>query len=454
MLTASLAGCGAHHHSALARGRVVSHRARLTNAHPCRGQPGFTCATLRVPLDHAGQRSGTLALAVGLANSHVAPRGVLLFLTGGPGQPGIPFLTRIRTRLRTELAGYRLVMLDQRGTGRGALECPALQRAAGASDLTVVPPATVAACARSIGTARRYYATAETVADVDELRIALGVQRLTLDGVSYGTFVAERYALAYPTHVARLVLDSVVPQTGADPLYRAALSRSAVVLRSVCMAERCGWDPAADLAAVVSRLHDGPAVLNALVADSVAAPDFPGVLDDLHVARAGHPGRLDAFLAAVQRGEAVPAAALSQGLHESTLCQELASPWDPAATSARRTAVLSALAASTPSSELYPFDRATATGNGLAQGCLAWPVTNPPQVPGGAATARLPPVPVLLLSGERDLSTPLPWARAEAAMAPRGKLLEVPGAGHSVQLRARNPDVRRAVARFLGAAFA
>ena len=447
-LIALLARCGAGHQSDTTRARDVPKRARLTGAHPCPGQRGFTCATLRVPLDHAGHAGGTLSLAVGLRGAG-APRGVLLFLTGGPGQPGVPFLTRIETKLRTELAGYRLVMFDQRGTGAGALECPGLQRAAGASDLTVVPAAIVAACARSIGASRLYYSTAETVADIDELRVALGAQRLTLDGVSYGTFVAERYALTYPTHVARLVLDSVVPQAGADPLYRAALSRSAVVLRSVCAAERCGWDPAADLAAVVARLHDGPAILNALVAESVAAPDFPGMLNALHAARAGRPGRLDALLAVVQRDEAVPASYLSQGLHESTLCPELAPPWDPAAPGTQRAATLSKLADSTPPADLYPFDRATATGNGLAQGCLAWPATPPPDGPDGAPSARLPAVPVLLLSGERDLSTPLPWVREEAAMAPHGQLLEVPGAGHSVQLRARDPSVRRTVARFL-----
>jgi pimeloyl-ACP methyl ester carboxylesterase len=379
-----------------------------------------------------------------------APRGVLLFLTGGPGQPGIPFLTRIHTRLGGELAGYRLVMFDQRGTGAGALHCPGLQSAAGASDLTVVRPAIVAACARSIGASRRYYTTSETAADIDALRAALGARQLTLDGVSYGTFVAERYALAYPTHVARLVLDSVVPQAGADPLYRAALSRSGVVLRSVCAAERCGWDPVADLAAVVARLHDGPALLDALVADSVGAPDFRGVLGALHAAHAGRTGPLDGFLAAVRRADDVPAGYLSQGLHESTLCEELSPPWDPAVSGARRSATLSALVAATPEADLYPFDRATAIGNGLAQGCLAWPATRAPDVPDGASSAQLPPVPVLLLSGERDLSTPLPWARAEAALAPRGQLLEVPGAGHSVQLRARDPAVRRAVARFLG----
>lgn len=445
-----LTACGAHHHSTVTRSAAAPARVVLTGAHPCPGERGFTCSTLRVPLEHTGQTGGTLALAVGAATVRAAPRGVLLFLSGGPGQPGIPFLTLIQARLHAALAGYRLVMFDQRGTGAGALDCPALQHAAGASDLTVVPAATVAACAHSIGAARRYYTTADTVADIEALRTALGARRLTLDGVSYGTFVAERYALRYPTHVARIVLDSVVPQAGVDPLYRPALSRSATVLRSVCAAERCGWDPVADLAAVVRRLHDGPAVLNALVADSVAAPTYPGVLDALHAAPAGHPGRLNAFLAAVKRDEAVPASFLSQGLHESTLCLELAPPWDPARSGAQRAATLSALAASTPAADVYPFDRATAAGNGLAQGCLAWPPTPPSPVPDGAPSAELPAVPILLLSGERDLSTPLPWARAEAALAPDGQLLEVPGAGHSVQLRARDPGVRRSLAQFLG----
>jgi pimeloyl-ACP methyl ester carboxylesterase len=407
------------------------------------------CSTLRVPLDHAGQSGGTLTLAVGSAGGTDARRGVLLFLTGGPGQPGVPFLTRIQTRLHAALAGYRLVMFDQRGTGSGALDCPALQDAAGASDLTVVPPGTIATCARSIGETRRYYSTAETVADIETLRVALGTPRLTLDGVSYGTFVAERYALAHPTHVARLVLDSVVPQTGVDPLYRAALSGSARVLRSVCAARRCGWDPAADLAAVVRRLHDGPALLDALVADSVAAPEFPGVLEDLHAARSGRPQALEALMAVVRRDDEAPAGFLSQGLHESTLCLDLASPWDPGASPGQHAATLSALARSTPASDVYPFDLSTATGNGLAQGCLAWSSTQPPAVSDGAPEAKLPPVPVLLLSGEHDLSTPLAWARAEAAMAPDGQLIEVPGAGHSVQLRARDPRVRLTLARFL-----
>jgi pimeloyl-ACP methyl ester carboxylesterase len=58
-------------------------------------------------------------------------------------------------------------------------------------------------------------------------------------------------------------------------------------------------------------------------------------------------------------------------------------------------------------------------------------------------------VPTLLLAGDRDLSTPLPWAREQAAHTPQGRLVVVHGAGHSVQSRAPGGAGRRAVQRFL-----
>ncbi|OXM42732.1 esterase, partial [Amycolatopsis thailandensis] len=66
---------------------------RLENPRPCAHDARFTCSTLTVPLDHRGRTRGTLKLQVATANNADAPRGVLLFLTGGPGQPGVPFST-------------------------------------------------------------------------------------------------------------------------------------------------------------------------------------------------------------------------------------------------------------------------------------------------------------------------------------------------------------------------
>ena len=73
------------------------------------------------------------------------------------------------------------------------------------------------------------------VADLDDLRRALGAEQWTLDGVSYGTFVAERYAIAHPKSVKALVLDSVLPHVDPqadDALYLTGLRATARVLRA------------------------------------------------------------------------------------------------------------------------------------------------------------------------------------------------------------------------------
>jgi pimeloyl-ACP methyl ester carboxylesterase len=201
---------------------------QLSEPAPCKAIARATCATLRVPLDHSGRTPGTLDLRVAMAGPEGAP--VLVLLSGGPGQPGLPFLAPSRTRLGAVARRLRLVVIDQRGTGRRPLRCPALQRQMGASDLTPPTAAAVRTCATRIGAARRFYATTDTVADLEALRQALGADRLALDGVSYGTYVAERYALAHPDRVSRLVLDSVVPHAGATVFSEVSIKATIRVL--------------------------------------------------------------------------------------------------------------------------------------------------------------------------------------------------------------------------------
>src|SRR5438045_5970642 len=119
----------------------------------CPDAPAFTCSTLTVPLDHSGHVPGTLALRIAAQDAD-APRGVLIFLSGGPGQPGEPFAYRVASRLGPATAGFRIVMLDQRGTGAGALRCRALQRQMGTSDLAVPSRAAGRACAAAVGPQR------------------------------------------------------------------------------------------------------------------------------------------------------------------------------------------------------------------------------------------------------------------------------------------------------------
>ena len=412
---------------------------RLTGTHTCPGQTGFECSTLIVPLDWSGKTRGTLRLAVAARSGGTAPRGVLLVLTGGPGQPGAPFISRLSSRLGDVARQYRVVMIDQRGTGAEALQCTQLQAQMGFSDLQPPTPGAVRACAAAIGPKRAFFGTDDVVRDLDRLRQALGVSRMAIDGTSYGTYVAERYALAYPGRVSRLVLDSVVPHFASGQLETQAFPRVAQVLRNVC------GSCADDLAAVVARDHDGPQLLDLIVAYSVFDPTYGALPRALRLAREGGRADLDAVLRPVRAAESQTLASdLSQGLHASTLCEDWLWPWgSSAAPLAGRKAALDRYAARLPGSALGPFDRATVTGNGIMQQCLYWPPTPPTPQPRAGAKILAP---ALLLAGDRDLSTPLAWPKAELKLIPHGKLVLVHGSGHATQ---STQSGQAAVERFL-----
>jgi pimeloyl-ACP methyl ester carboxylesterase len=432
-------------------------RPKLTDPHPCPGQPGFTCSTLTVPLDHTGRVPGTLDLPVATADNVTAPKGVLLFLTGGPGQGGVGTITRIATQRLPEVAkDYRFVMLDQRGTGaQGALRCPGLQAQMGSSDIATPTPDAVTECARILGDTAPLYSTDQSVADFDQLRQALGVPKMVVDGVSYGSFTAARYAIAHPGNVSKVVLDSVLPHhsTPSATLYLTGLTAEARVLRLACsVAPACGFDPAEDLAWVVRHRStaDGVKIFDAIVAYEFNDPTYRDqaagdVIGALHAARGGAPDWLDELVKGYTTEDVDPAA-YSTGLHAATLCADQRFPWGTSETPvALRQPLLSLAARTLPAQATWPYTTAVATRQGFIQGCLPWPAERV----GSNPAARLPDVPVLLLNGDRDLSTPLEWAREEAAQAPRGRLVVVPGESHSIQNRERGHAGRDALISFL-----
>lgn len=383
-----------------------------------------------------------------MANNVDAPRGVLVWLVGGPGTPGVSLTADITSGFDPAvLRDYRLVFFSGRGTGDGALQCPQLQEAVGSSDLAVPPPGAVDDCARSIGDNRRFFATADTVADLETLRQTLGVQKLSLDGASYGSFVAARYAMTHPDRVSRLVLDSVVPHDGLDMMNVGMFARVAEVLRMVCQETGCGTDPAGDLAEVVRTRNNGPELLDTIAGLSAGKPNLAAVPAALHQGAGGDSTALDAMIADGHRGTAASAEQLSQGLHATAVCQDNPEPWGDASTPvAGRAEAASAAARALPDAALFPFDRATATGNGAMLACEQWPTT--PVLPwtGGR---NLPAVPVLLLAGDHDVITPLGYARQELAHAPQGRLVVIPGSGHITQDHANGAGGREAARQFL-----
>jgi pimeloyl-ACP methyl ester carboxylesterase len=362
---------------------------------------------------------------------------------------------------------HDLIAFDQRGTGRsGALRCRELEH----SDLFDAG-APAGRCAQHLGAARFRYTTRDSVDDIEAVRVALGYDKIAIYGTSYGTYVALGYALTYPTHVERLVLDSVLPTDGLDPFYRPTLSAIPRVLRSLCSA-RCGSftrDPVGDLTRLVGRI--GTRGLRGSVVDArgrrrraqvdrgelflmLMVGDFAPRL------RAAYPAAVTAALDGdkaplLRLGRGVfsrvrrppPPRLLSTALFAATLCEEMPLPWariaPPDPVGRRRQA--EATAALIPDSAFLPFDRATLLDSDLLQLCDRWPAA--PTAPAFGA-GPLPDVPVLLLNGEDDLRTPVEGAQAVAAQFPQAKLVVAPATGHSVLGTDRSGCAERALARF------
>jgi pimeloyl-ACP methyl ester carboxylesterase len=430
----AVAGCSSRDHGNSPAGNQADGQGARTGSAPAAPGPGlgspstcrasFTCAILEVPLDRADPGRGTLRLRVAVESEVSADRGVLLVLAGGPGQTGVPLIKRLVDNLGGDVVhAYRIAVLDQRGTGATALRCLDLQRAMGFSDLTPPSASAVRSCARTVGNDREFYSTDDVVADLDQLRRALGAEKMTLYGTSYGTFVAEQYALAHPAGTRALVLDSVVPHGGVDPL-------AVDVMHAVRRVFRDGGAPFDDSALVLARHHDGVDLLDLATMMSIVDPGFEPLLEALHAAAQGSTGQLQALLRGYRNGFQGPANQLSQGLHASALCSDWRFPWGTsAALLAGREAAVDAAVGALTAADLAPFDANTARGNGFLRQCLPWPpVPDAPLVRDG----NLPDVPTLLLAGTHDLSTPLEWAQRESRQAPGGHLVVVAGAGHSV----------------------
>jgi hypothetical protein len=176
-------------------------------------------------------------------------------------------------------------------------------------------------------------------------------------------------------------------------------------------------------------------------------PGFGDVISALHTARLGDPAHLNTLIAGLSQAGGSPAD-FSSGLHAATLCTDLRFSWgSDAVPVGLRTAPLERAAARLTVAQTWPFDARTAEGDGFVQTCLNWPVTLP--APEAGADSMLPRIPVLLLAGDHDLSTPLEWAQMETVRAPLGQLVIVKGAAHSIQNRELGTQGRDAVFAFL-----
>ncbi|HMJ36113.1 MAG TPA: alpha/beta hydrolase [Baekduia sp.] len=409
---------------------------------------GFECSTVDVPLDRTGATPGTVSLAVSRVPAASNPSATAVVpLAGGPGQAALPLSKSFAEILAPAIANRDLLIYDQRGTGSsGALDCAALSK-----NTTVFKAASD--CASELGARRGFYRTADSVQDVEALRIAGGYSKLVLFGVSYGTKVAEDYAAAYPGNVEALVLDSVVLPEGPDPFQRSSLSNAPRVLSNLCAKSACKdatGDVKGDLAKLAAKLRQHS--LNGKVTLSSGERvrfrmDQTGLVDillagDLNpTLRAELPGSMRAAL----RGDLSPILRLSvrsegltTGLQSSgsdnsdalflaTTCEEAPFAWTRTAGADQRAQEITTAAQAIPRDQLGPFSPAAAVQGGPIPFCLGWPDASPAP----AASTPLPPVRTLVLDGQMDLRTPYEDAAQIGTRIPGATIVQVPFTGHS-----------------------
>ena len=417
---------------------------------PC-GESGVLCTEVVVPLDRSGVTPGSVTLQVQVLPAPEPERGMVFLIAGGPGQGSIGSFG-LDTPANVDyyrflFPGYSLVAFDNRGTGQsGLITCPGLQ----GSYPPEQEPARVAACADVIGPSRVHYATRDHAEDLDAVRVALGRERVALYGTSYGTKLSLAYALAHPGNVERLLLDSVVPADLGEPFRLHTLRAIPGALSEFCGGGLCRAatsNVARDVSALANRLQAAP-VSGRVTRENgstrtvrVTGVDFLSLVVDADL-DPGIAASLPAVVRAALAGDAQPllrlvdvdqrgfesAEELSGGLFAATVCSDGPFPWAPDTPVASRRGIIDGAVASLPADAFGPFGR-WAAGIGNAQFCSSWP---PPA--GGAALGAgpLPDVPVLAVNGGLDMRTPTASAVAVVRQFPQGRLIVVPGVGHSV----------------------
>ena len=434
--------------AALAFGAPATARAAACGT----GSTTVICTDVVVPLDRSGVVPGTITLRVDELPPPVGtPRGAVFLIAGGPGQGSARTFDFSSTNtillFQFLFPGYTLVAYDDRGTGdSGLLNCPALQTATTPDGEDLL----ASACASSIGAGAQFYGTADHVEDLDAVRNALGFDKIALYGVSYGTKLALAYASAHPTHVERMVLDSVLPPSLPDPYSANVASAMPATLSAFCATACSAATPdfAGDVVSVANRLGAKPARGNVLQPNGKTKPDtltgsgFLSLVIDadlnqglaaelpaaVHAARLGNMAPLLRLHAIDNAINVFPAVDLSFGLFAATVCRDGPFPWPADSDPAPRAAMLKAAIAALPAGTFGPFGNYAANvGNAVL--CDAWPAPS-----GGAALTPgpLPNVPALALSGGFDMRTPTASAQSVISQFPQGQLVVVPGVGHSV----------------------
>jgi pimeloyl-ACP methyl ester carboxylesterase len=426
--------------------------------------PDARCGTVVVPLDRADPRAGTTTVAFAVLPRRDQSRPSLGTVVPNPGGPGTSTIDQTGKDFAAALAPILdrrdLLLIDPRGVGRSdPIACPALAGAEPVFQGLEEQRRAIGDCGRQLGARHRYYGTAAVADDVDDVRRALGLDRLDLVGVSYGTFLMPVYAQRHPRHVRSIVLAGAYAiNVDTSEEVAAAALRRAITLVCERTRECAGTTVLRDLGDLATRLRRTLATVDVehagrthrVVLDEWALagavsklysgrPDTElqlGLARAAAAARTGDLGPIRELVRAHLRSQAEVAEAgpraASIPANWATSCHDYPRAFDYGDHPAERRRDYERHVRRLDPAGFAPFSpRAWVTRPEFDTGaCLTWPADPTARTPFPPGI-RLPDVPVLVLSGDLDANTPTASARAAAAQFRHARVIEVPGAGHT-----------------------
>jgi pimeloyl-ACP methyl ester carboxylesterase len=432
--------------TACASDRSSSVSALATEPTPCPDheiEGAVTCYRVTIPEnpDHPDGRSIALEVMVLEARSEVERIDPVVVIPGGPGQSATrsvgarSYFAEVFDPLRDE---RDIVLLAPRGTagsGELALE-PSAERLF--DDLPTVMPSTWARDARPRLERRAdltMYTTSHIVEDLEATRKALSYGQVNIYGTSYGTRVAQLYAVRYPDQVRTLILKAPVPPSEIIPLtYTKGAQRALDSLFALCLRQESCADayPAleARFEALMEQLEGdlvSLVVLNPfsgseteLLVDDAA---FGYVLRNLMMPARGGATTL-AVIDQASQGDFTQIAALlpllkqgyAKGLAGGMLLSVIASEDAPRVTEALL-----------EQDALAGFLRG-AVARGMMAAATEWPSAPVPSDVQDVLTGELP---TLVVAGVFDPATPPAFADAIAKHLSNVQVIVFPGGAHS-----------------------
>ncbi|MEU1391629.1 MULTISPECIES: alpha/beta hydrolase [unclassified Nonomuraea] len=397
-----------------------------TGLHECATATTRCDGTIEVPLDWENPFSERISVAFTFIPARDAD-GTVAANRGGP-MPALPATPDIQRALGPVLDRKNLLVMDPRGMGQSSpLLCP------GADPFK---PGTIAACAESVGPRGAYFTADQASHDLDAVRRALGLGKMSYYGNSYGTLYAQAYAARYPGSLDAVFLDSsmVIGRDGyAEQRFDARLD----YLDLVCERSRpCDALPgkASDTwKRLVDRLrkHPDPEVTlhQALTlrepAEAVLGRE---VVAAAHAYLGGDPVPLRR-LARLIPGTVPPFDPPWLAGHVAFRCGDGSFPFDRLAPAAERQAQAERYyERERPMAPFQPTDVFPTEAVAGQEWCINWPTPrhSPPRPPGQA----LPDVPVLVVAGDFDVNRPAEVERS-LRVFPNATIIRIPFGMHA-----------------------